>query len=62
MIRLRLYYSVEITINYKYDITGWQYRVSQKKRNDGFSVQCELKVLNIFTSIDKASTAEENDT
>ena len=38
------------------------YRVSQKKRNGGFPVQCELKVLNIFTSLDKATSAEENDT
>ena len=38
------------------------YRVSQKKRNGGFSVHCELKVLYIFTSVDKASSAEENDT
>ena len=35
--------------------------MSHKKRNGGFSVQCELKVLNIFTSLDKASSAEEND-
>ena len=39
------------------------YRVSQKKkRNGGFSIPCELKVLCIFTSVDKASSAEENDT
>ena len=38
------------------------YRVSHKKRNGGFSVQCELEVLNILTSLDKASSAEENDT
>ena len=37
------------------------YRVSQKKRNGGFSVHCELKVLFIFTSLDGASSAEEND-
>ena len=37
------------------------YRVSQKKRNGGFSVHCELKVLFIFTSLDGASPAEEND-
>ena len=33
-----------------------------KKRNNGFSVPCELKVLYFFTSLDKASSAEENDT
>ena len=38
------------------------YRVSQKKRNGGFSVQYELKVLNIFILLEKASSAEENDT
>ena len=38
------------------------YRVSQKKRNGGFSVHCKLKVLYIFTSLDKTSSAEENDT
>ena len=38
------------------------YRVSQKKRNGGFSVPCELKVLYIFTSLDKTSSGEENDT
>ena len=37
------------------------YRVSQKKRHGRFSVHCELKVLNNFTSLDKASSAEEND-
>ena len=49
------------------DYRSWRkklyvYRVSQKKRNGGFSVHCELKVLNIWTSIGKASSAEENDT
>ena len=38
------------------------YRVSQKKRNGGFLVHCELKVLHIFISLDRASLAEENDT
>ena len=38
------------------------YRVSPKKRNGGFSVPCELKVLYYFTPLDKASSAEENDT
>ena len=33
----------------------------KKKRNGGFSVHCELKVLNILTSLGKASSAEEND-
>ena len=33
-----------------------------KKRTGGFSVPCELKVLYIFTSLDKACSAEENDT
>ena len=35
--------------------------MSQKKRNGGFSVPCELKVWYIFTSLDKASSPEEND-
>ena len=38
------------------------YRMSQKKRNGGFSVHCELIVWYIFTPLDKASSAEENDT
>ena len=38
------------------------YRVSHKKRNAGFSVHCEQKVVNIFTSLYKVSSAEENDT
>ena len=38
------------------------YRVSQKKRNSGFSVPCELKVLYLFTLFDQTSSAEENDT
>ena len=38
------------------------YRVFQKKRNGGFSVPCELNVLYYFTPLDKASSAEENDT
>ena len=33
-----------------------------KKRNGGFSVPCYLKVLYLFTLLDKASSAEENDT
>ena len=33
-----------------------------KKWNGGFSVPCELKVLYFCTSLDKASSAEENDT
>ena len=33
----------------------------QKKRNGGFSIPCELKVLCVYTSLDKASSAEEND-
>ena len=33
-----------------------------KKRNGGFSVHCELKVLYYFTSLDRSSSAEENDT
>ena len=37
-------------------------RVSQKKRNGGFSVPCELKVLYLFTALDQTSSAEENDT
>ena len=37
------------------------YRVSQKKRNSGFLVPCELKVLYLFTSLDQTSSAEEND-
>ena len=40
----------------------WLYRVSQKKRNGGFSVHCELKVINIFISLDRSSSAEENGT
>ena len=36
--------------------------MSQKKRNGGFSVHCELKVLYLFTSLDEAFSAEENDT
>ena len=38
------------------------YRVSHKTRNGGFSVHCEQKVVNIFTSLYKVSSAEENDT
>ena len=38
------------------------YRVSQKKWNGGFLVHCELKVLHMITSLDRASSAEENDT
>ena len=41
---------------------GVLYRVSQKKRNGGFSVHCELKVINIFISLDRSSSAEENGT
>ena len=36
--------------------------MSKKKRNGRFSVPCELKVWYIFTSLDKASSPEENDT
>ena len=36
--------------------------MTQKKRNGGFSVPYALKVLYIFTTLDKASSAEENDT
>ena len=45
-------------------MTYWLYiyRVSQKKRNGGFSVHCELKVLYIFISLDRISSAEENGT
>ena len=35
--------------------------VPKKKRNGGFSVPCELKVLYYFTPLDKASSAEEID-
>ena len=38
------------------------YRVSHKKRNGGFSVHCERKVINNFTSPYKVFSAEENDT
>ena len=38
------------------------YRVSQKKRNGAFSVHCKLKVLYIFISLDRVSSAEENGT
>ena len=38
------------------------YRVSQKKRNGGFSVPCRPKMSYFFTSLDKTSSAEENDT
>ena len=38
------------------------YRVSQKKRNGGFSVPYELEVLYLLTSLDQTSSAEENDT
>ena len=34
----------------------------KKKRNGGFSVPCILKVVYFLTSLDKASSAEENDT
>ena len=47
-------------INYR--IQSILYRVSQKKRNGGFSVPSELKVLYLFTSKDQTSSAEENDT
>ena len=43
-------------------INGLLYRVSQKKRNSGFSVPCKLKVWYIFTSLDKVSSPEQNDT
>ena len=38
------------------------YRVSQKKRNGGFSVHCELKMMYTFIPFDRASFAEKNDT
>ena len=38
------------------------YRVSQKKRNGGFPVPCELNVLFLFRSLDQTSSAEEKDT
>ena len=38
------------------------YRVSHKKRDGGFSVPCELKVLYLFMSLDQTSSAEETDT
>ena len=38
------------------------YRVSQKMQNGGFSVHCERKVLYIYISLDRASSAEENGT
>ena len=38
------------------------YRVSQKKRNGGFLVHCELKVLHVFIALYRASSAEENNT
>ena len=38
------------------------YRLSQKKRNGGFLVHCELKVLYLFRSLDQTSSAEEIDT
>ena len=44
-------------------INNWfLYRVSQKKRNGSFLVHCELKVLHMFISLDRTSSAEENDT
>ena len=36
--------------------------MSPQKRNGGFSVLCILKVVYFFTLLDKASSAEENDT
>ena len=44
-----------------YSVAGL-YRVSHKKRNGGFSVHCERKVVNIFKSPYKVFSAEENDT
>ena len=38
------------------------YRVSQRKWNGGFSVPCELKLSYFFSSLDKTSSAEDNDT
>ena len=38
------------------------YWVSQKKWNGGFSVPCDLKVSYSFTWLNRASSAEENDT
>ena len=49
-------------IDLREGVTAALYRVSQKKRNGGLSVPCELKVLYYFTPLDKASSAEENDT
>ena len=46
-----------------FSVVPWTlYRVSQKKRNGGFSVHCELKVLYLFTRLDQTSSREENDT
>ena len=36
--------------------------VPEKEQNGGFLVHCELKVLHMFISLDRASSAEENDT
>ena len=51
-----------LSVAAKADLQWWIYRVSQKKRNGGVSVDCELKVLYIFISVDIASSAEENGT
>ena len=37
-------------------------RVSPKKRNGGFSVPCRSKMSYFWTSLDKTSSAKENDT
>ena len=55
-----LYNSVSYDFNNNNN--GLLYRVSQKKRNGAFSVHCELKVLFIFISLDRVSSAEENGT
>ena len=36
--------------------------MSHKKRNGGFSVPCDLKVPYLFTTSNKTTSAEENDT
>ena len=38
------------------------YRVSQKKRNGGFSIPCRPKISYFLTSLDITYSAEENDT
>ena len=58
-------YVIWLFLNWKWILVHiYLYRVSQKKRNGGFSVHCELKVLHVylFTSLDQTSSAEEIDT